>query len=442
MVTGLAVVRVVVGAAAASTTEPHAWHSPQRPTHFAVSQPHSLQRYVGRGGFGMAGTVGHGADTGIRAAGAAGGTRLVMIRLERSRLAGNLGGQAKEARMSRSLGRVSAVPPTLADVAERAGVSRQTVSNAVNNPDLLRADTLARVQEAIDELGYSPNRAARNLRTRASHLIGMRINPAQEGTANATMDRFVHSLVETSGEAGYHVLLFAGTHQDPLAGYDDLLRSTAVDAFVVTDTYLGNPQAVWLESRRAPFVAFGRPWDNPEATHRWVDVDGAAGAELATTHLLDRGHRRIAWIGWRKDSFIGEDRRAGWSRALRSRDLPTTGLASRVEDTVASGREASAVLLDEAQPTGFVCASDTLAMGVLHTLADRGLAPGRDVAVVGFDDSQVAQVVPPGLTSVRQPLEDVAVEVVKALEGLLNHPGTRSGHGVLLTPTLALRGSS
>src|SRR6478752_6556803 len=147
-------------------------------------------------------------------------------------------------------------PPTLADVAERAGVSRQTVSNAINNPDLLRPDTLARVQDAITALGYSPNRAARNLRTRSSHLVGMRIGPAQEGTANATMDRFVHSLVETSADAGYHVLLFAGTgsRTDPVAGYDDLLRSTAVDAFVVTDTYLGNPQAAWLQERRAPFV--------------------------------------------------------------------------------------------------------------------------------------------------------------------------------------------
>ncbi len=343
--------------------------------------------------------------------------------------------------MSRIPGRVPMLPPTLADVAERAGVSRQTVSNAVNNPDLLRSDTLARVQEAIDELGYSPNRAARNLRTRTSHLIGLRFTPAQEGTANATMDRFVHSLVEASSAAGYHVLLFPGDPEDPLAGYDDLLRSTAVDAFVATDTYLGNPQAAWLETRRAPFVAFGRPWDNPAARHPWVDVDGAAGAELATTHLLDRGHERIAWIGWRKDSWIGEDRRAGWSRALKGRGLSTTGLASRVEDTVASGREASAVLLDEARPTGFVCASDTLAMGVLHTLAERNLLAGRDIAVVGFDDSQVAQVVPPGLTSVRQPIEEVAAEIVKALEGLLGHP-PEVGPGVLLTPTLAVRGSS
>ena len=99
------------------------------------------------------------------------------------------------------------------------------------------------------------------------------------------------------------------------------------------------------------------------------------------------------------------------------------------------------MLLDEASPTAFVCASDTLAMGVLHTLAERGLVAGRDVAVVGFDDSQVAQLLPGGLTSVRQPLEQVAVEVVRALERLLATPPAPS-RGVLLPPTLVERGSS
>ncbi|WP_248580140.1 LacI family DNA-binding transcriptional regulator [Nocardioides sp. InS609-2] len=346
-----------------------------------------------------------------------------------------------ELRASRAIGNQPVAPTTLADVAERAGVSRQTVSNAVNNPDLLRPDTLARVRAAIDELGYSPNRAARSLRTRSSHLIGLRFTPAQEGTANALMDRFVHSLVEATAERGYHVLLFADDDTEPLSAYDHLLRSTAVDAFIVTDTYLGAPQAAWLTGQRAPFVAFGRPWEDPDATHAWVDVDGAAGAAMATDHLLDKGHTRIAWMGWKKDSFIGEDRRAGWLHAMHSRGLSTTGLASRVEDTIGSGRGASAVLLDEAQPSAFVCASDTLAMGVLHTLTDRGLVAGRDVAVVGFDDSQVAQVVPPGLTSVRQPLEDVAVEIVQALQGLLATPPVAQP-GVLLTPTLTVRGSS
>ena len=99
------------------------------------------------------------------------------------------------------------------------------------------------------------------------------------------------------------------------------------------------------------------------------------------------------------------------------------------------------MLLDESAPTAFVCASDTLAMGVLHTLWIRQLAPGRDIAVVGFDDSQVAQVFPVGLTSVRQPLEDVAVAIVRALEALLSHQSTPAT-GVLLTPTLAIRESS
>ncbi|WP_246060519.1 LacI family DNA-binding transcriptional regulator [Nocardioides dongxiaopingii] len=337
--------------------------------------------------------------------------------------------------------RMPVAAPTLADVAESAGVSRQTVSNAVNNPDLLRPDTLLRVQEAIAELGYVPNRAARNLRTRASHLVGLRLSPVLEGNATAVGDRFVHSLVWTSREAGYHVLLFSGEGHAAIDGYEDLLRSTAVDAFVVTDTYLGNPQATWLRERRAPFVAFGRPWDDPDARHPWVDVDGAAGTEMATRHLLDKGHTRVAWIGWRKDSFIGEDRRSGWSRALHERGLSTTGMASRVEDTVSSGREASAVLLDEARPSAFVCASDTLAMGVLHTLAERGLQPGRDIAVAGFDDSQVAQVVHPGLTSVRQPLEEVAVAVVRSLEDLLATP-SYVGEGLLLTPSLTVRPST
>lgn len=336
-------------------------------------------------------------------------------------------------------------PATLADVAERAGVSRQTVSNAVNNPDLLRPDTLVRVQEAIETLGYTPNRAARHLRTRSSRLVGLRLTPAQEFTANMAMDRFVHALVEAARDVDHHVLLFSGgpvaegERPDPLGGYDDLLRATAVDAFVVTDTYLGNPQTVALTRRGAPFVAFGRPWDDPDATHPWVDVDGAAGTEAATRHVREQGHERIAWLGWEPGSRIGEDRRSGWYRAMTGHALPTAGLEAAVPDTVDAGREAAAALLDSAGPTAFVCASDTLAVGVLHALAERGRVPGREIAVVGFDDSQVAQVM--GLTSVRQPLEQVAGALVEALAGLLA-PSDREVREVLLAPTLAIRRTS
>ena len=334
---------------------------------------------------------------------------------------------------------------TLATVAAAAGVSRQTVSNALNSPELLRPDTLERVQQAIERLGYTPNRAARNLRTRSSQLVGLRLDPALEGTASGLMDRFLHSLVESCRGAGLHVLLFTAEDvNDPLDGYDELLRSASVDAFVVTDTYRGNPQAAWLEERQVPFVAFGRPWTEPDATHPWVDVDGRAGVMLAVDHLVARGHGRIAWVGWQKSSTIGEDRRSGWVDRMHEHGLSTSRMSARGEDIVEFGRRAAHALLDQdgEQPTAFVCVSDTLAMGVVQAIHERGRRTGpEDLAVVGFDDSQAAQVVPPGLTSVRQPLEEVAVQIVRLLEDRLAMRSIENPHAIL-TPELRVRGTS
>ena len=211
--------------------------------------------------------------------------------------------------------RLTGPHPTLATVAEQAGVSRQTVSNALNNPELLREDTLARVQAVIDELGYTPNRAARQLRTRASHMIGLRFEPAQEGTSNALIDRFVHTLVEaTARDRPPHPAVLRRSRRPARR----VRRAAARDRGrrVRHHRHLrryaaGRPAA----PGRAPFVTFGRPWDDPSARHPWVDVDGARGAELATEHLLEAGHQRVAWLGWEKASRIGEDRRSGWVRA-------------------------------------------------------------------------------------------------------------------------------
>ncbi|RLV50472.1 LacI family transcriptional regulator [Nocardioides mangrovicus] len=329
-------------------------------------------------------------------------------------------------------------PPTLTTVAELAGVSRQTVSNALNNPELLRPDTLERVLQVIADVGYTPNRAARQLRSGSSHLIGLRFEPAQEGTTNALMDRFLHTLVETTRQTGHHVLLFSGDPDDPLDGYDDLLRSTAVDAFVITDTYSGTPQAAWLQEREAPFVAFGRPWDDPHASHAWVDVDGSAGTRLATQHLLEQGYDRVAWLGWEKSSRIGEDRRTGWKAAMNRAGLDTSGLGLRITDNLDAARLAAHELLDR-RVVAFVCASDTQGMGVLRAFVERGMRSGVDAAVVGFDDSLAAQVT--GLSSVRQPLEQVAVEVVGLLRATLAGAPAPE-RGLVLTPSLVVRTSS
>src|SRR3954467_884721 len=343
--------------------------------------------------------------------------------------------------MSRALGGA----PTLATVAQAAGVSRQTVSNALNSPELLRPDTLARVRQAVEELGYSPTRAARGRRPRSSPLVGLRVGPAVEDSANAMMDRFVHSLVESTEVAGYHVLLFtADAAPGATAPYEELLRSAAIDAFVVTDTFRGNPHAGWLSRQGVPFVAFGRPWDEPAAQHPWVDVDGSAGVALAVDHLVERGHSRISWVGWQKGSLIGEDRRSGWLTRMHEHGLSTSRLSARGEDSLEFGQRAAHALLDvsaDDRPTAFLCASDSLAMGVLRAFAALGLTPGRDLAVVGFDDSIAAQVCTPALTSVRQPLEQVAVEVVRFLGDLLAHREI-TDPCLVLTPSVSVRATS
>ena len=164
----------------------------------------------------------------------------------------------------------------------------------------------------------------------------------------------------------------------------------------------------------------------------WVDVDGAAGTALATQHLIDRGHTRIAWIGWRKDSPIGEDRRAGWLvDDARQRPLDHgPGLAGRGRRRTAAPRRPPYCSTSPRPPPS--SARPTPSPWACCTPSGSGSSrPARDIAVVGFDDSQVAQVYPVGLTSVRQPLEDVAVEIVRTLRALLSHQPVES-RGVLL----------
>jgi DNA-binding LacI/PurR family transcriptional regulator len=331
---------------------------------------------------------------------------------------------------------------TIEAVARHAQVSRQTVSNAVNAPARLRADTLARVLSSIDELGYRPNRAARSLRTRATRMVGYRIEPSREGMSSPVLDRFVHALASTAREAGYHIVLFTSDDETAeLDTYSDLIRANAVDAFVLSGVHFDDPRQRWLADHGSPSVAFGRPWGVDDAGP-WVDVDGAAGTTDAVDHLVQAGHRRIAFVGSPKDSAVGDDRLGGWRQAMKRHRLPTRGGSIRGIDALATGAGAAGQLLDSAQPpTAIVCASDTLAVGCLHRATELGSIVGRDLAIVGFDDSPVAGFIQPGLSSIRQPLERVGEEIIRLLTAILAGQLPRTPH-ILLRPTLMVRGSS
>ena len=229
--------------------------------------------------------------------------------------------------------------PTIEMVAARAGVSRQTVSNAYNAPERLRPETLRTVLGAIDELGYRPSQAARSLRTDASHVIGCRLLPSNYGGTGGVLDGWFHALCDAARSNGYNILTFAAsTDDDEIAIYDDLLRRGAVDGFVLTNTHHADARPAAIAELGARCVAFGRPWGVRHPAHSWVDVDGASGTSEAVRHLASLGHTRISFLGVGEGSGVGDDRHRGWQRAMEKLGLPTKGLVARAEDGIASGR--------------------------------------------------------------------------------------------------------
>lgn len=327
---------------------------------------------------------------------------------------------------------------TLATVAARVGVSPQTVSNAINSPDMLRPETLERVRRAIDETGYRPSRAAQTLRTRSSKLIGYGIRPSPLGTTPPVMDRFLHALSEAADEAGYRILLFASPPSGAsLQGYEELLDQHDVDGFVLSGTSeRGDPRQPWLDKRGVPFVTFGR-MRSKRPIGDWVDVDSAAGTDAAVKHLISLGHRKIAFLGWQRNSGVGDDRAEGWQRAMRRHDLPTRRWRAQSTNDADAALTAVKPLLN-AGATAVVAASDTLALGCCYALRERGAIPGHDVAVVGFDDSPTAGILSPGLTTLAQPLEAAGRECVRLLLARMAD-GEAPPQRVLLEPSLVLR---
>lgn len=325
---------------------------------------------------------------------------------------------------------------TISDVAAAAGVSRQTVSNVLKAPERVAPETAARVRRAIEALGYRPNRAAQNLRQRQSRCIGLKIgSPA--GVSNF-LDRFLHVLTEAAGEFGYHVLLFTPTAVDEeLATYEDLIRTGTVDGFVLADIALHDPRPPWFAERRIPFVCFGRPCGHAQDRYWWADVDGAYGLARAVDHLVGLGHRRVAYLGWPEGTGYGDERRSGWREATRRHGLAAGGLDASCDEEVSAAVAAARGLLELPDPpTAFACGSDTFAVGAR-------LAGGTDVHghpnvdVVGFDDAPAAWLMSPPISSVRQPLGEVARTLVALLLEQLE--GAGEPRGVLLRPELVAR---
>jgi DNA-binding LacI/PurR family transcriptional regulator len=340
---------------------------------------------------------------------------------------------------------------TLRHVAEEAGVSIGTASNAFNRPDLISEGLRDRVLEAAARLGYGgPDPAARRLRTGRTGALGLiftdRLPYAFDDEAAVLFLRGVANALENSG-AGLLLIPTSPTREEG----SRVVRAAAVDGFIVFSTPTGDPRLEAALARGLPTITVDEPLDVPTP---FIGIDDRAGAEAAARHLVELGHERVAVLSFpeyaRDDETLPFDvpreRLAGYRAALGDAWDPAlvlTAYANR-QDT---GRRLLGELLEvDPPPTAVLAMSDALAAGVVRGAVDAGLGVPADLSVVGFDGVPLGELTEPPLTTVAQPTEHKGELAAQALLRALD-PGPGEGEGgdpqrTILPAELVVRGTT
>jgi len=316
------------------------------------------------------------------------------------------------------------------ELARLSGVSPATVSRVFNGyPDVSDA-TRERVLEHARRLDYTPSAAARSLVRQRSQLIGVILHTglAHPDLQHPFFQDVLVALKNTVGRAGYDLLLFA-TDQ-PLAeptphSYEKRIRHQGVDGVVLMGLDTRDPDLAKIAALRIPTVAIDTEIRGPRAAA--VGSDNVAGARLAVRHLHLLGHTRIATIAGPTDTAPGADRLLGFRQELEELGLPAEARYLLDGDFYAeSGYAAMNVLLALTDPpTAVFVAADLMAVGALRAIQEAGLRCPEDIAVVGFDDIQIASLLMPALTTVRQDKGLIGTTAAEALVAMIDDPALR-----------------
>jgi len=308
---------------------------------------------------------------------------------------------------------------TLTQVAQEAGVSLGTASNAFNRPDALSADLLERVRAAAEKLGYAgPDPSARRLRTGKAGAIGL-IFTADLPFAftDAATIEFMTGVAEGVEEAAAGLLIVPGTFGAPDPA--KVVREAAVDGFLVYSAPTGDPRIEAALARRLPIVTVDQPRDAPTA---FIGIDDHAAAATAARHVRDLGHDKVGIVAFGITAFnrgqypydISIERRAGYAEGLG--DAHDENRLTVALPNADAAKEAALRLLDAPDPpTAILAMSDLLAAGVMQAARERGLDVPGDLSVVGFDDSPLARQTDPPLTTIAQPQQRKGADASRLL---------------------------
>ena len=311
----------------------------------------------------------------------------------------------------------SSRPTTIVDIARAAGVSKSTVSLVLKGSSLVKAETRERVEAVIERYGYVYNRGVANLRTAPSNFVGMVISDL----TNPFFAELAVGIEEALYQMGF-VPILANTNED-LERQGHVLRSMREHGVAGIIMSPARGTDAWtlanLPSRGMPMViTMRRILGSPLP---YVGPDNQAGARTAVEHLIGLGHRRIAFMGGYASMTTQQERIAGWRDALVAEGLPfDDGLIFESMPTRDGGKKALEAALAAAEPpTAVFCYNDIVAMGATRALAMRGIRPGRDVAVVGFDDIDEAEHNAPPLPTVSADTRIMGARCADSLLGLI-----------------------
>lgn len=329
---------------------------------------------------------------------------------------------------------------TLEDIAKQVGVSRSTVSRVINGSPNVSPEVRKRVLKAIQITGYQPNAAARSLASQRSRMIGLVL---PQSVSSFFTDPFFPHLTQGIAYGCNNndltlSLFLAGNHEDEEKILPRISRRGLLDGVLVQTGQLGD----WLTERLAksslPTVIIGRPFD-PTGIN-YIDVDNVRGACLATHHLINLGHKRIATISGSTGSSVTIDRLEGYQKALLEAGyLIDECLIAEGKFSEISGYEAMKRLLPH-QPDAIFVASDIMAVGAMRAIAEAGLRIPEDVAVVGYDDLPMAALNNVQLTTVRQPITKFGVKAVELLMDVIAN-GSKPARRIILDTELIVRTS-
>ena len=330
--------------------------------------------------------------------------------------------------------------PTIEDVARLAGVSRGTVSRVLNGGRNVRPAVLDTVNAAIDALGYSVNQAARNLARGHTGSIAFVISDREERLfEDPNFGLFVRVFSRQLRANGRHLLMTTAQDEEEENFLGDYLTLGHVDGALLALTHEREPLLGRLLSNHLPLVVLGKPLGFEDA-FSWVAIDDEKAAFTVVSYLAGRVGGSIGTVTGPMHTSSGRERFEGYRRAIG--DQFRNGLVAAGDWSVQSGRLGAQQLLDRnPELRGLFVASDLMAVGAIGALRDAGRRIPQDVAVVGFDNSAAATMVEPALTTMRNPIEQTALEALQILDdqiaGRVRHPVH-----VLLSSELVERGSA